>query len=489
MSWLLPLFFMIEIFSFFGTQSAFIGNIIFIIITLAVLILSLHQLSLGVMIALTELAIGSHGHLFNFTIGTQEIGIRLAIFSAVMLAWIIKTVINRQTKLFQLFNSKWYAILAVVIIWGITFGIIKQNIPVNIFSDGNAWLFFLYLAPFIDSLTTKTIFKQATSVFLAGISWTVIKSLALLYYFSHHFSAIKPIYRWVRDTGIGEITLLSGDFYRIFFQSHIYIAVGLFLVLSLLFLTNDKLSPTKSNYWFYILAVGFSAVSILNLSRSNWVGILLTGLVFVIIFFKYHNLKWKKLLALFANLFVILIASITLLLGTIYFPFPNLPAIDPSQMLKDRINLDESAVSSRWSQLPNLSQKMVNHPIIGSGFGTTVTYNSLDPRILEHNPSGEYTTYAFEWGYFDMILKIGLFGLIIYLGLLLSIGKNLWHLTKASDSQTQILAYGLLLGLISIVFVHIFSPYLNHPLGIGYVLFCTAMLQLYRHPHSRDGDQ
>ena len=51
---------------------------------------------------------------------------------------------------------------------------------------------------------------------------------------------------------------------------------------------------------------------------------------------------------------------------------------------------------------------------MGRGFGATVTYQTRDPRILADNGSGEYTTYAFEWGWLDIWLKLGIFGLAAY---------------------------------------------------------------------------
>ena len=34
------------------------------------------------------------------------------------------------------------------------------------------------------------------------------------------------------------------------------------------------------------------------------------------------------------------------------------------------------------------------------GFGTSVTYETSDPRALETNPDGLFTTYSFEWELF-----------------------------------------------------------------------------------------
>jgi len=62
------------------------------------------------------------------------------------------------------------------------------------------------------------------------------------------------------------------------------------------------------------------------------------------------------------------------------------------------------------NQLRPLLDAIAQHPWLGSGFGRTVTYRSTDPRVLADHPAGAYTTTAFEWGYLDIALKIGLLG-------------------------------------------------------------------------------
>ena len=69
-------------------------------------------------------------------------------------------------------------------------------------------------------------------------------------------------------------------------------------------------------------------------------------------------------------------------------------------------------------------KEISQEPFFGQGYGATVTYLSQDPRVLENNPSGLYTTYAFEWGYLDIWLKLGIGGIIAYLLLLFFLIKE-----------------------------------------------------------------
>ena len=172
-----------------------------------------------------------------------------------------------------------------------------------------------------------------------------------------------------------------------------------------------------------------------------------------------HNLCQEKKLFGFAKNFGILIIFAIISFGIawslINFPYPEkIPGIDLS--LSKRIDMQEAAVQTRWSEIKPLAFSIAQHPIVGSGFGTTIKFNTFDARIQDKT---NFTTYAFEWGYLDIILKIGLFGLLIYLLIIFNAAKAIFRQSPA-----------LVLGLIGLLATHMFTPYLNHPLGIGYLV-------------------
>ncbi|MBL7047698.1 MAG: hypothetical protein ISR95_08755, partial [Candidatus Marinimicrobia bacterium] len=133
--------------------------------------------------------------------------------------------------------------------------------------------------------------------------------------------------------------------------------------------------------------------------------------------------------------------------------------------------------ASRFKLLGPLSEKIRENPVLGSGFGTSITYETSDPRALENNPDGLYTTYSFEWGYLDTWIEMGIFGLVAYLSLLLTLFRYGWKLYKKyiQHALESSLILGLLAGLVVLSAIHITTPYLNHPLGIGYLLLTTAI--------------
>ena len=193
-------------------------------------------------------------------------------------------------------------------------------------------------------------------------------------------------------------------------------------------------------------------------------------------------LKIKKTLY-FLGIFILSgIFALFLIAVTVKFPYPDSQTnFNAAKLLSERAKTvsGEAGVSSRWSLLPELWGEIKKAPIRGQGFGAEVTYKSSDPRVLEKNPDGFYTTYAFEWGWLDVWLKIGFLGLLTYLVLIfLIVHKIIWPVIKEGKFNLNFengFKLSLAVGLAAISIINFFSPYLNHPLGIGYLLLLTSL--------------
>jgi O-antigen ligase len=454
----------------------------FFVITILTLILSLYKLEYGIWFVITDLLIGSKGgYLFYFESGGAVISIRMALWLVVMAVWAGKTInswIKNKKLEIDFFKSSYFfyfLILFIFISWGAFNGFLKGNGYGNIFFDFNNWLYFALIFPIYDVLSSsEEKLKDFFKLFLACSAWIIFKTFFLLFIFSHNIIGVVDwLYRWVRITGVGEITNMGLGFSRIFLQSQIFVLIGFFIFLFLLIeiIKEDSYLKNK-NFWFSFFGLGASlSVILISLSRSFWVG-LSFGVVSFFIYLFLKKERRKKILPAIAYLFLAGIASIALLVLTAKFPYPR-PAgeFSAADILSARALAlsGEAAVSSRWSLLPRLWGEIKKAPLLGKGFGATVTYKSSDPRVLETNPKGEYTTYSFEWGWLDIWLKIGFFGLLAYLIL---IGKI--FIAGIRSENKIILA--LMFGLLAISVVNVFSPYLNHPLGIGYLLICAAVI-------------
>lgn len=474
-----------EFLSLFAFLYPFLNKIFFIFILTAVLILSLRKLEYGVYAIITELIIGSKGYLFSFALESFSLSIRIGLFATVIAVFcgkILSEFIRTKKIRIEFLNSKLarpFIFLFAFIIWGAVSGVLRGNFFSNLFFDFNNWLFFCLIFPFFQ-VVKKENFKKLSAVILAALTALILKTYFLLFVFSHHFINIMPsLYKWVRTTGVGEITDMGGGFYRIFFQSHIYALFGFFILLPLLntkFVQHKEKLFRKNNGFLLLFISGLLSVVIISFSRSFWLaGIIVLFFYCVFLFFNKKNIK-----QMFVNillLFFVFMINFFLFVGIVKFPLPiGSQSVSLVSMIEKRgaeISGD-AAIGSRWNLLRPLWNKIKERPFFGSGFGATVTYETKDPRALENNPDGFYTTYAFEWGYFDFWLKFGIFGVLAYLYLIFKIFKQGWK-NRSNDY-----IFGCLLALTVLTIVHFFTPYLNHPLGIAYIILTAVIFDSFK---------
>jgi len=166
------------------------------------------------------------------------------------------------------------------------------------------------------------------------------------------------------------------------------------------------------------------------------------------------------------------VASLGILSFLILLPIKkNNSQIALSRLLVQRTDLHDDAISSRWNLLPVMTKAIQGHWFLGYGFGKRLEYQSNDPRITQNDVSGRYVTYIFEWGWLSFWLKFGLMGLLIFIYWL---GGIFWQLKNVKYSVG--LKIGLIFSGLFLAIVHFFTPYLNHPLGFGWLLLIQGLI-------------
>jgi hypothetical protein len=466
---ILGLVILAELFSLFTFYVPAFNNGAVLLIGLLALILTLYRLDCGVLLLLLELFVGSKGYLFYFEFQGVQVSLRLILWLIIMAVWLVSFASRwlkgrqfpwPQAKKFPFLLA--FGLLGFFVIFGLVNGWWRGHDFSNLFFDFNGWLYFALLLPFYEVFAVSPHkldnWRKLEQIFIIAIFWLSIKTLVLLYFFTHNIPSLLPdIYRWVRTSGVGEITPAPGGFFRIFFQSHI------FLLLAAPFLAW-RLRLEKSWFLWLLLVLSWAGI-IVSMSRSFWLAFVAAlGLLLIVIWaregFKYFAINAVKYL-------VIAALALALVWGVARFPVPPVSGTFDLSLFADRANLtqSESAISSRWALLEALKEKLYQSPILGSGFGTLVTYRSSDPRVAETTADQMYTTYAFEWGWLDVWLKLGLFGLLAYGYLFFLLIKKSWKTNIA-----------LALSLVALVVTNIFTPYTNHPLGITWVMLAAVAI-------------
>ena len=451
-------------------------NFVAMVIFVSIFVILLKHLSLAPYFILGELFIGGKGYLLQFNIFRIAFSGRIILFIIILGIWLAHKIMQGQfrqdvTQTIQKYKLLPYVLLMVYSFFSFLRGTFSYSFD-TVFFDYNAWLFLLLVFIFFDLIRTQQRIHRILEIFYASLIWIFIKTVLMFILFSFHILTVgDSIYKWIRDTGVGEITYINDNLYRIFFQSHIYslMAISIFIVLFL----YGYITTFKKSFIITILLYLSSLTLLLSQSRSFW----LSGLFIIFIVYasailivrqKFFMVTLKMLI-----LFTILYSQISLvqLLSRNY----------QGNLFTQRLSHSnaEAAGISRVNQLPALLNGISDNYIFGSGFGKTLTYRSEDPRIKKNNPGGYVTTYAFEWGYFDIILKMGIIGLILYFFIFRNHTKNITLvLSRPIIHEWDYLKIGFYVSLLSLFVVNIFTPYLNHPLGIGFIILANIVFLL-----------
>jgi len=449
-------------------------------------IISFKRPTLGLAILLLELLIGSKGYLLQLWGWPGVFSLRIVLFSVFCTGWFFNFVSFGDVKrlLSEFFRRKAWVILFIAVIYGLVLGFASKN--EFFFADANAWGFLLLLFPILDLGTRETskLKSDILPVLFIGPIWLAMKTIGLEYLFSHGFPSVSPqTYLWVRRTGVGEVTLITANAFRIFMQSYIYFVPALLIGVAWMFRGKYRISNTEyrknapqasafdirhsifdiQNLW---LVATFVVLGI-SLSRSIWMGCV-AGLVVLAWFYRKELFKsWSVIARIIASGVIALV----IIFATLAFPLPPVDYASLADLFGSRASTADAAAVSRWNLLPVVMDKIKQAPIMGHGFGATLTYETKDPRILAEHPDGMYTTYAFEWGWLEHWVKMGILGIGAMLFLIWSLLRRILAL-----NAPKWLVYGVFASLIGIAITHVFSPYFNHPLGIGALLMVEGWL-------------
>lgn len=401
-------------------------------------------------VSIAELVVGSKGYLLFLTYGGKEISIRMFLFLVVMVA-AMPTILRQWKNLRQnvistpllLFVGWLVCSLGIALLRGVSFS--------GIYTDVNAWLYLALLPAWWTLLRRDSSWRlRVLTIVLAGATIIGLKSWLMVLLFGQELDSIRQVYTWIRNTGVGEITYINANVFRVFFQSQIF---SLLVFCSTIIMFIQEKTPR-----WVIWPLAMSALGVyISLSRSFWLGLGVALIVLVAWLIKRRS--WGSLRRLWI-IFPLGIFAWAMMVWALSWPYFNLSGGRANTVvarLQGSGSLD--AATSRANQIKPLFTAIAKHPLIGSGFGTTVTYFSTDPRSR-----GVYTTAAFELGYLDLWLKIGFVGLMLYAVWIL----GLWRRTSRTPWAGMFLVSGL-----ALVVVNLTSPYLNHPLGLGWLMLTS----------------
>ena len=452
------LFLILELFSWLSFYYSNLSLLILIIISILSIGLFLIRPIFFLYIPLIELFWGSLGH----NIAYDVFSIRLVIFVLVFIFFFL-THFFKLHKL-KIYKNKKLLYIFLTFLLLFSFGSIRGyvlNNHTNVFLDANNYLYLLYLPIWYEVYSNKylsniiTILQSATLII-------AVKTIILFNLFSQNYSFVNLdiIYKWVRDTRTGEITPLSNNLSRIFFQSHFYLLVAFF------FTFLEQIKKHLSVYNLIYLSLILSGL-LISMSRSFWLaGLIVLILLLLFIFFVKGRIVFFKSLIILTIISFFSIITIQL--------FFNLPKFNSFNILEKRsVDISEPAINSRMQLLQPMLESIKENPVIGHGFGKELSYYSSDPRIKnENNLTGLHTTYSFEWGWLEMWLKVGIFYIVLFIYWVYTILKKSFNLLSLNFN----IYLSIITVILSLSIINVFTPYINHPLGLWLLILSSLII-------------
>lgn len=453
--------------------------LILILLGVATSITTFRKLEHGLVIAFLELLSNAHGYILFAPVGSFTISARMVIFISVFVGWGItlftkRSLINVQrVRLIPFFPI----LLAVGI--GTIVGILNRSV-VEVFQDGNAYLYFAYALPILSVSWASLKQRIVLQMLAAATVFTSAFSLLILNAYTHFPESVLKIgYVYLRDIRFAEITSIGSGLFRVFAQTQFFaLAFGLLLI-PRLFLEQTRRERIVTTG---TLSLIFSVLFI-SMSRSFFFGFGGALAVICLSLFFVYRVQIKRILIGMGYTVIVGCIGFALILFAVLFPFTqNRGSADElTLMLGKRTTESDAAVSSRWNLLNPMLQHIQDSPILGQGFGQTVTFKTDDPRVRAMNPNGTWTTSSMEWGWLEIWLKMGILGPLGFLFLFFMMVRSAVFSLRSEKSWVSV---WIIATLTFLYFTHIFSPYLNHPIGIGTVLLLVIFLPEQNNPFS-----
>lgn len=406
-----------------------------------------------------EIILGGSGGYFKLGF----ISLRTALLLVSTSIFLIQKIHKQKKEFFIGLKPEHYLIFSLITAAGLASlrGLYLGHAHGAVFSDFIPYLFLLYYFP-LSELWLSDDFREfgKLTIFTFIIGNAIMILLTQIGLSSGTLTLQDNYYHWYRDVALGKITYLDLNFYRLVLNEHL-----LAVPLSLYFL--GKIIKGKINWFNVVSLISLIIVLANSLTRIY----LLAFVVGILVLFSIK--RWKTWLIASIGTSLVFMTIFTLIhlgasrgqsLGWEFFGI-RLQSITAPQI--------EDSSLSRLLLLPKILEKIKLHPILGDGFGDSV---SIFSPVFKTN----ITTYSFDWGYLEIWAEMGIYGLIIW-GLF--IGYIFYSIIKNKHKYNKHIYASIL---IAFLVINITSPALFHVFGM--LLFITLLTPIgLNYSHSAGG--
>ncbi len=431
-----------------------------------------------------ECVFGASGRMFSI----GGVSIRMILFTLAFVAT-APFVIQKRKELLRNPSVIITLIFGAAVVVSAIIGIFNNNRIGFIWADISGFLAFALLPGMFAVIDNgKKVNKLLNVIYYASFAVAVVTAV-------FHFglawmddATINHINKWINERSLGGFALLATHIYRVYFRSQIFLQFSLLIGVW-------KLWGTKSKKRRFVLALCEGVMMfalIISYTRGFWVGV--AAAAAAALFLEWKN--WKKLVRTALMVLVVFVAFTGVSTMCYRQPYvfveivnrfsPNLivlgPEIEdgPGGFTEDDTSdetdteddfdiideANENAVNMRKETLKALNKKIAEHPIVGSGLGTNLDGVRKDGKT--------------EYMYLDILMKMGLAGLLVFLITYfmmpaVHVIRRLKCFSKTLQWQDNRVRNSFIVaGYFGVAVTSAFNPFLTSPMGV--FMLITASL-------------
>lgn len=299
-------------------------------------------------------------------------------------------------------------------------------------------------------------------------------------------SDIASITEFFEKTQFGFIDVIAEDLYRFSHGSTLFVIAGC------VFMMYFQMYQKKLNI-LYVFSTALCYFTILiSYTRSVYAATFLVLILSIYVLFFYFPKKRKLLLLFLVLTLVIIIILVQVFQTTLYNnflifglqrTFPNtsfdtfqylintkvrnevglsyltlqdVPASASNSVMNEYFGILQTSDSIRNTTKSELLEMIKVNPLWGNGLGASIESRSKG---------------LVEYIYFDLINKVGIIGLLLYL---FPVMYMLYSQVRTQNLNMRLIKYLWFCGLSAFLFATYFNPYMNCSLGICFYGLCIA---------------
>lgn len=421
-------------------------------------------------IIIYELVLGGSGRVIMLT---NQITIRYFLYFIALLYYfivIMKDIFVDKLSIKDLVKKRinrtliYLLIFFTLFLYAIFNGYKNGNPISDIFESSKGFLYILMLFPFSVFVDSKEKAKKLVRVFInATVILAIITFIIFIIYglYNESYNVFGVL---LNKWSYGYIALRSG-FPAVFMKTSPYMAVALIFELNM-FINGVEKKTKRKMFNIFILIEGIICTMSMGIWIATAVGF---GLVVLTSILNRKNIRTEHGKSIFVELLpMIIIVVITQIIFNQIFDDYIVSVID------NRIDSADSSFVVKSDQLIKLTSVWLEDIFFGKGYGVRI--------FFELGKFRSESMIQFELFWNQLLVNMGLVGFVSYMLLIFEPVLVFFNgmIKKRYKGEDVIFILSLCIGIFMMCIISSVNPFMNNPIGIGYLVLFLSTINLYR---------